>query len=340
MGYDNNALYFWPSCKIILLDGSRETEETGFKRESSSKTATKRLEWKAHVGGIQICLQINDKEKRIGEWRLLLDGFLSPFQTVLQFQECWWHGHDCHLIEKKKRNMKEKETNATSKQIRKSPKYGLSLPLCPALSCPVLFSPPLLLSFLPSPSPLLLSSPLSSSHLLSSPLLLSPLLSYAILAFSILPCRILSYLILSYPILSYPLLSHPVLSYSALSCPVLCFSVLSLVQTVCARSKNYFPESILDVPLVNSAESVALKFEHKTKTKTTSSPWIQEDTTLQTILVGAIDKINLHIKYFYRDVVIFGAFDLNCPVFSTHRELLLCQICCPCPKDCGVPSSN
>ena len=127
VGYDANALYLWTIMQNMPTGSfTRRREETGFKRESSSKMATKWLEWKAHEGGIHIRHQINDTEKRIGERRLPVEGFHSPYQTVFQFHGCWWHGHDCHLTkgkeinEKRKRPMKEllKETKASSKYIR------------------------------------------------------------------------------------------------------------------------------------------------------------------------------------------------------------------------------
>ena len=104
---------------------TRRREETGFKRESSSKMATEWLEWEAQNHGICIRHQMNDTEKRIGERRLPVDGFHAPSQTVFQFHGCWWHGHDCYLTQGKEMNEKRqkamaellKETKDISKYI-------------------------------------------------------------------------------------------------------------------------------------------------------------------------------------------------------------------------------
>ena len=106
---------------------TRRREETGFKKESSSKMATEWLEWKAHEGGIFIRHQRNNTEKRIGERKIPVDVFHGPTQTVFPwFHGCFWHGHNCHLNkgkemnEVRKRPMTEllKETKETSTYIK------------------------------------------------------------------------------------------------------------------------------------------------------------------------------------------------------------------------------
>ena len=127
VGYDANALYLWAIMQDMPTGSfTRRREETGFKRESSSRMATEWLEWKAHEGGIFIRHQMNNTEKRIGERKIPVDGFHGPSQTVFQFHGCWWHGHICHLTkgkemnEKRKRPMAElrEETKETSKYIK------------------------------------------------------------------------------------------------------------------------------------------------------------------------------------------------------------------------------
>ena len=55
VGYDANALYLWAIMQDMPTGSfTRRREETGFKRESSSRMATEWLEWKAHEGGIFI----------------------------------------------------------------------------------------------------------------------------------------------------------------------------------------------------------------------------------------------------------------------------------------------
>ena len=89
MGYNANALYLWAIMQNMPTGSfTRRREETGFKRESSSKMATEWLEWKTRKGGIHIRHQMNDTEKRIGERRLPVDGIHSPSQTVFQFHGC------------------------------------------------------------------------------------------------------------------------------------------------------------------------------------------------------------------------------------------------------------
>ena len=87
VGYDANALYLWAIMQDMPTGSfTRRREETGFKRESSSRMATEWLEWKAHEGGIFIRHQMNNTEKRIGERKIPVDGFHGPSQTVFQFQ--------------------------------------------------------------------------------------------------------------------------------------------------------------------------------------------------------------------------------------------------------------
>ncbi|KAL9973270.1 hypothetical protein ACROYT_G019700 [Oculina patagonica] len=113
VGYDANALYLWAIMQNMPTGSfTRRREETGFKRESSSKMATQWLEWEAQDRGIYIRHQMNDKEKRVGERRIPLDGFHAPSQTVFQFHGCWWHGHNCHLTHGKEMNEKRKKTMA------------------------------------------------------------------------------------------------------------------------------------------------------------------------------------------------------------------------------------
>ena len=103
--YEANALYLWAIMQNMPT-GSFTTlkEETGFKKESSTKMATEWLEWNAEEGGIHIRHQMNDKEKRIGERRLPVDGFHGPSQTVFQFHGLLCHGHNCHLTKGKEIN--------------------------------------------------------------------------------------------------------------------------------------------------------------------------------------------------------------------------------------------
>jgi len=71
VGYDANALYLWAIMQNMPTGAfTRRREETGFKRESSSKMATEWLEWEAERRKIHICHQMNGTEKRIGERRL------------------------------------------------------------------------------------------------------------------------------------------------------------------------------------------------------------------------------------------------------------------------------
>ena len=93
VGYNANALYLWAIMQDMPTGAfTRRKEETGFKRESTSKITTEWLEWKAHEAGIHIRHQMNNTEKRIGERRLPVDGFHGPFQTVYQY-----HGIQTYL---------------------------------------------------------------------------------------------------------------------------------------------------------------------------------------------------------------------------------------------------
>ena len=86
IGYDANALFLRQSCKTCPpVSLTRRREETGFKRESSSRMATEWLEWKAHERGIFMCHQMDHTEKRNGERKIPVDGFHGPLQTVFQF---------------------------------------------------------------------------------------------------------------------------------------------------------------------------------------------------------------------------------------------------------------
>ena len=90
VGYDANALiYLWATMQDMPTRSfTRRREETGFKRESSSRIATEWLEWKTHDGGIFIHHQMNNTEKRIGERKIAVDGFHRPSQTVFQLHGC------------------------------------------------------------------------------------------------------------------------------------------------------------------------------------------------------------------------------------------------------------
>ena len=126
-GYDTNVLYLWAIMQDIPTGSfTRRREETGFKKENSSKMAREWLEWKAHEGGIFIRHQMNNTEKCIGERNIPVDGFHGPSQTVFQFHGCFWHRHNYHLNKRKemnevrKRSMTEllKETKEASQYIK------------------------------------------------------------------------------------------------------------------------------------------------------------------------------------------------------------------------------
>ena len=103
---------------------TRRTEETDFKRESTSKMATEWLEWKAKEEGIHIRHQMNNTEKPIGETRLPVDGFHGPSQTVYQYHGCFWHGHDCYLTKGKEYNEKRKKPmDELREETRRNSKY-------------------------------------------------------------------------------------------------------------------------------------------------------------------------------------------------------------------------
>ena len=65
-------------------------EETGFKKESSSKMAKEWLECEAAKERIHIHHKTNDTEKRIGERGIPVDSSRGPSQTtsLFQFQGC------------------------------------------------------------------------------------------------------------------------------------------------------------------------------------------------------------------------------------------------------------
>ena len=61
VGYDANALYLWAIMQDMPTGSfTRRQEETGSKRESSSRMATEWLEWRAHEGGTFIRHQMNN----------------------------------------------------------------------------------------------------------------------------------------------------------------------------------------------------------------------------------------------------------------------------------------
>ena len=93
VGYDANALYLWAIMQDMPTGSfTRRREETGFKRESSSRMATEWFEWKAHEEEIFIRHQMNNTEKCIGERKIPVNEFHGPSQTVFQFHGCWWNG--------------------------------------------------------------------------------------------------------------------------------------------------------------------------------------------------------------------------------------------------------
>lgn len=123
--YDANALYLWAIMQNMPTGTfTRRREETGFKRESSSKMATEWLEWEAERRKIHICHQMNDTEKRIGERRLPRGWLSLPISDSFQFQGCWWHGHTCHLMKGKEINGKRKRPlSELLEETKKNSKY-------------------------------------------------------------------------------------------------------------------------------------------------------------------------------------------------------------------------
>ena len=84
------------------------------------------LKWVAHKERIHMRHQLNNREKRIGDRKLPMDGFHAQMQTVYQFHGCYWHGHDCALNRGKEMNEKRnkpmvellEETRANTKYIK------------------------------------------------------------------------------------------------------------------------------------------------------------------------------------------------------------------------------
>ena len=127
VGYDANAFYLWPLMQNMPTGSyTRRLPENEFKPKSSIKMAIEWLEWVAHQDRIHIRRQLNNTGKRIGDRKLLVDGFNVESQTVYQFQGCYWHGHDCALNrgkdvnEKRNKPMTEllEETRANTEHIR------------------------------------------------------------------------------------------------------------------------------------------------------------------------------------------------------------------------------
>ena len=130
VGYDANALYLWAIMQDMPTGSfTRQREETGFKKESSSKMATEWLEWKAHEGEIFIRHQMNNTEKRIGERKIPVDGFHGPSQTVFQFHGCFWHGHNFHLNKGKEMNEVRKRSKVTANSFLYLVSQYLNTPL-------------------------------------------------------------------------------------------------------------------------------------------------------------------------------------------------------------------
>ena len=99
VGYDANALYLWCLMQPMPMGCYvRCREEDQFKPHQPDvweKTASEWIDWVAHTNSLNIRHKYNEKEKRIGQWQLPVDGWCAQTNTVYQFHGCYWHGHDC-----------------------------------------------------------------------------------------------------------------------------------------------------------------------------------------------------------------------------------------------------
>ena len=99
VGYDANTLYL--SCLMQDMPTGcyvRRKAEDQFKPHQPDvrgKTASEWIDWVAHTNSLNIRHKYNGKEKQIGQWQLLVDGWCAQTNTVYQFHSCYWHGHNC-----------------------------------------------------------------------------------------------------------------------------------------------------------------------------------------------------------------------------------------------------
>lgn len=100
LGVDANALYLWCMDQEMPAGYPRRMHaKDQFKTEENvkgySKMAHTWLEWISMIEGRHIKHAMNGGEHKIGNRRLLVDGFDAQTGEVLQFHGCFWHGHPC-----------------------------------------------------------------------------------------------------------------------------------------------------------------------------------------------------------------------------------------------------
>ena len=100
LGVDANALYLWSMMQEMPTGNPRIRRfENGFAYTHSRKNSMAAHGWLQFLtwkDNIQILHENNDKEFRIGQHNLPVDGYCEESNTVFQFHGCFWHGHNCN----------------------------------------------------------------------------------------------------------------------------------------------------------------------------------------------------------------------------------------------------
>jgi G:T-mismatch repair DNA endonuclease (very short patch repair protein) len=100
LGVDANALYLWSMMQDMPTGNARKRlpeNDFGYKHvQGNSKVAHGWLQYQGWILGIQIQHSQNEKEFRVGQHSIPVDGYCPSTNTVFQFHGCYWHGHKCH----------------------------------------------------------------------------------------------------------------------------------------------------------------------------------------------------------------------------------------------------
>ena len=96
IGYDANGLYLWALCQPMPTDLCVEWK---MNRRGESLTAKlpwsladEWLAWESHHLGRVLRTRLNDKEKRLGDRQVAVDGWNEVTKTPYEFMGCYWHG--------------------------------------------------------------------------------------------------------------------------------------------------------------------------------------------------------------------------------------------------------
>ena len=105
LGVDANSLYLKcmgeEHCAGYYITYKESNNYKAVQSQKVSMVATEWLRYRKLLDQTEILHEMNHGEVRVGIRSLPVDGFAPATKTVYQFQGCYWHGHQCHLTQRK-----------------------------------------------------------------------------------------------------------------------------------------------------------------------------------------------------------------------------------------------